>query len=229
MKLISLNIEFGKSTTVERTAKALRPLQADVILFNEVPGGDWTARVGVELGMLHAYCGVISSANHQDKYKSILSRTPLVDTRETLVEGKGWNPISVVRARTEMAGVSVALYALHIPGHIKREGSACQFLAREIMKNEPCENVIAGGDYNNLPEDAALTAMLDVGFRSMWRELGIDTTPLFTHNAMNPEQRTGVIDHFFVRSGGGLRIVAGGMVELDVPLSDHKPIWTELT
>ena len=228
MKIISHNIEFGKSTTAEAAARALKSLQPDVILFNEVPGDGWTARVGVELGMPHNYCGKISSADHLDKYKSILSRTPLLHTREILVEGKGWNPISVVRAETEVEGTTVALYALHIPGHVEREGSACEFLAREIITGEPCENVIAGGDYNNRPEDDALTAMLDAGFRSMWHLLDIDTTLLFTHNAMNPKQRTGVIDHFFVRSGGGLSIVAGGMVELDVPLSDHKPIWTEL-
>jgi len=228
MKIISLNIEFAKSTTLERTAGAFKALQPDAVLFNEVPGGDWTARVGVELGMPHAYCGKISSANHVDKYKSILSRTPLVDSRETLVEGKGWNPISVVRAKTEVAGITVALYALHIPGQAEREGSACEFLAHEIMQDESCENVVAGGDYNNLPEDEALTAMLDAGFRSMWRELGIDTSLLFTHNAMNPEQRSGVIDHFFLRSDGDLGIVAGGVIELDEPLADHKPIWIEL-
>jgi len=88
---------------------------------------------------------------------------------------------------------------------------------------------IAGGDYNNLLGDEALTAMSDAGFRSMWHERGIDTSPLFTHNAMNPAQRTGVIDHFFVRSGTDLCIADGGIVELDVPLSDHKPIWIELT
>ncbi|MCK5804091.1 MAG: endonuclease/exonuclease/phosphatase family protein [Lentisphaeria bacterium] len=228
MKIISLNIEFAKNTTPAETAYAFRPLQADAVLFNEVPGGDWTARVGAELGMEHAYCGKISSANHVDKYKSILSRTPLFETRETLVEGTGWNPISVVRAKTTIGATTIALYALHIPGRPEREGSACDFLAGTIMRDEPCENVIAGGDYNNLQADEPLAAMRDAGFCSMWSELDIDTSQLFTYNAMDPEQRSEVIDHFFVRSDTGLRIVDGGVVELATPLADHKPIWIEL-
>lgn len=228
MKIISHNIEFAKSTNPENTARAFAPLQPDAILFNEVPGGDWTARVGAELGMPHSYCGRTSSANHKDKYKSILSRTPLCETREYIVNGIGWNPVSVVRAKTTIAGLTIALYALHIPGYVERKGSACDFLAREIMQNEPCSNVIAGGDYNNLPEDAPLTAMADAGFRSMWPELGIDTCQLFTYNAMDPEKGRVLIDHFFVRSASGIRIVDGGIMELARPLSDHKPIWIEL-
>ena len=59
-----------------------KPYKLDIIGFNEVPDGDWTARVGKVLGMKHCYVGKISSANHKDKYKSILSRTPLQGTAE---------------------------------------------------------------------------------------------------------------------------------------------------
>lgn len=228
MRIISHNIEFARNTTPSAAARAFSPLRADAILFNEVPGGDWTARVGTELGMAYDYCGRISSANHVDKYKSILCRTPLFETKEILVEGIGWNPISVVRAKVAIDGIPIALYALHIPGRSERKGSACDFLAREIMRDEPCRNVVAGGDYNNLQADEPLTAMRDAGFRSMWSELDIDTSQVFTHNAMDPEQHRAVIDHFFVRSCDDLRIVAGGVVELATPLADHKPIWIEL-
>lgn len=229
MKIISLNIEYAKSTTPADTACAFRPLRPDVVLFNEVPSGDWTSRVGEELGLGHAYCGMVSSANHVDKYKSILSRTPLSETREILVEGIGWNPISVVRAKTTIEETTIALYALHIPGRPEREGSACDFLAGTIMRDELCENVIAGGDYNNLQADEPLTAMRDAGFRSIWSDLGVDTSQLFTYDAMNPERRAGVIDHFFLRSGSDLHIIDGGVVELARPLADHKPIWIELS
>ena len=77
IRVAAYNVEFGKSTTPEQVGKMFKPFKLDMIGFNEVPDGDWTARVGKVLGMSFSYVGKISSANHKDKYKSILSRTPL--------------------------------------------------------------------------------------------------------------------------------------------------------
>ena len=68
--------------TPEQLGEMFKPYNLDIIGFSEVPDGDWTARVGKVLGMEHSYVGKISSANHKDKYKSILSRTPLEGTTE---------------------------------------------------------------------------------------------------------------------------------------------------
>ena len=80
VRVAAYNVEFGRSTTPEEVGKMFKPYNLDIIGFNEVPDGDWTARVGKILGMKHSYVGKISSANHKDKYKSILSRTPLQET-----------------------------------------------------------------------------------------------------------------------------------------------------
>lgn len=50
----SYNIEFGKSTTPEEIGEMFRPYKLDIIGFDEVPDGDWTARVGKVLGMKHS-------------------------------------------------------------------------------------------------------------------------------------------------------------------------------
>ena len=77
IRVAAYNVEFGKNATPEEIGKMFKPYNLDIIGFNEVPDGDWTARVGKVVGMKHIYVGKISSANHKDKYKSILSRTPL--------------------------------------------------------------------------------------------------------------------------------------------------------
>jgi len=68
-RIMAYNVEFGKNATAEEIGEAIKPYDLDIVTFNEVPGGDWTARVGEVLGMKHYYVGEISSANHKDKYK----------------------------------------------------------------------------------------------------------------------------------------------------------------
>jgi endonuclease/exonuclease/phosphatase family metal-dependent hydrolase len=37
-----------------------------------------------------------------------------------------------------------------------------------------------------------------------------------------------VIDHIFLK-GKNIRVTAGGIIELEKALSDHCPVWAELT
>ena len=62
----------------------------------------------------------------------------------------------------------------------------------------------------------------------MWSDLEIDLTKEFTFNAQNPEKNLGVIDHILYREQLGAQAVDGGIIEMDKPLSDHKPVWAEL-
>ena len=57
LKVIAYNVEFGKNTSPEAMASLLKPKNADVICFNEVPGNGWTKKVGELLGMLYSYEG----------------------------------------------------------------------------------------------------------------------------------------------------------------------------
>ena len=95
-----------------------------MIGFNEAPDGHWTKRVGKVLGMGHSYVGKISSANHKDKYKTILSRFPLEETGEISLKGVGWNPASAVKAVIRKGGIPITLYSLHICGSKKDKGHA---------------------------------------------------------------------------------------------------------
>ena len=200
----------------------------DIIGFNEVPDGDWTARVGKALGMGYSYVGTISSANHKDKYKSILSRTPLEREAEHELQAKrGWNPASVVGAVTEIDGVSFAFYSLHICKSGATNGHAYS-LATKVLPKEATQRVIVLGDYNNNIGDAAMKTLEGAGFSPTWNDLKIDVSKAFTYNAQSPQKNLGVIDHILYNNLSGAEATDGGIIELEIPLSDHMPIWAEI-
>ena len=70
VRVAAYNVEFGKNASPEEIGRMFKPYNLDIIGFNEVPDGNWTARVGKVVGMKHTDVGKISSANHKDKYKS---------------------------------------------------------------------------------------------------------------------------------------------------------------
>lgn len=229
VRVASYNVEFSRSTTPEQVGEMFRSYNLDIIGFNEVPDGNWTARVGTVLGMKHSYVGKISSANHKDKYKAILSRTPLEGTEEhEMWVNRGWNPSSVVRAVTEIGGVSIAFYSLHICASGKENGHAYQ-LATEILPKETKGQVIIVGDYNNRIGDDAMNTIEAAGMRPTWKDLNIDLSKQFTYNALKPKEKNlGVIDHILYNPSSGASVMDGSIIELDKPLSDHKPIWAQI-
>ena len=227
VRVACYNVEFGRSTTPEQVGEMLKPYNLDIIGFNEVPGGDWTARVGRVLEMKHSYVGKVSSANHKDKYKSILSRTLLGSSEEYTLTGRGWNPASVVRATTEIGGATFAFYSLHICKSRADDGHA-HSLATKVLNAEETERVIVVGDFNNNIGDAAMKTVEGAGFKPTWNDLKIDVSKEFTYNAQNPEKNLGVIDHILYKKLSATRAADGGIIELGKPLSDHKPIWAEI-
>ena len=229
VRVASYNVEFSKSASPEKIGEMFKPYKLDIIGFDEAPDGDWTARVGKVLGMEYCYVGRISSANHKDKYKSILSRTPLEGTEEHQLTstGRGWNPASVVRAVTQIDGVSFAFYSLHICKSGATDGHA-HHLATKVLPKENTERVIIVGDFNNNIGDAAMSTVEGAGFRPTWEDLHIDVSREFTYNAQNPEKNLGVIDHILYNTSAGAKVTDGGIIELENPLSDHKPIWAQI-
>ena len=227
IRVAAYNVEFSKSATPEQIGEMFKPYELDIIGFNEAPDGDWTARVGKVLGMDHSFVGKVSSANHKDKYKTILSRTPLAGTEEQTLTGRGWNPASVVRAVTKIDGVSIALYSLHISRSGATDGHA-HSLATKVLPKEKTERVIVLGDFNNNIGDAAMKTVEGAGYRSTWADLKMDVSKEFTYNALNPAKNLGVIDHILFNTSAGAKVTDGGIIELETPLSDHKPVWAEI-
>jgi endonuclease/exonuclease/phosphatase family metal-dependent hydrolase len=228
LRFVAYNVEFGKNATADEIGKMLKPWKPDVVCFSEVPGGIWTADVGKVLGMEHVQLGKISSANHKDKYKSILSRTSLVDPREFELKGKGWNPASAVRAVTVVGGHRIAIYSLHVSSGVKDpQHSHSQDLATRVLAAEKEPHVVVMGDFNDLIDSRVMTLYQAAGFSNLWSALGINVKSQFTWNAFGAGNE-GVIDHLLFNRPETTGVIAGGILELTKPLSDHKPIWAEL-
>lgn len=235
LRVAAYNVEFGRSATPEQIGALFKEYDLDIITLNEVPNGKWTQRVGDVLGMKFCFVGKSSSANHKNKYKSILSKTPLTNTGEIQLNGSGWGPSSVVKAQTVVEGKSFSIYSLHIPGsgHIKgvapNAGTKAHGLAH-LLGEDVSDNIITMGDYNSRKEQAPLKAMINAGFLFTWSDLGIDVSRLFTWNALSPTQNSGVIDHILYKfKNKETKATKGGIIELDKALSDHKPVWAEFT
>lgn len=251
IRFATYNVLFGLWAKPESVGKMFKPYNLDVICFNEVPIGNWTLRVGRGLGMEHVHVGKVSSANHKDKYKSILCRFPLRDKSEVVINPKGWKPASVVFARTNIKGVPLTLYSTHIPGQPVVEKSAASFIAKNMLSDSVNENLFVLGDFNNLLYGGALKAFKEAGMKSIWHGLSIDTANISTHRHIESGNESGVIDHIFYRSKEfKVQVTNGGIIEtafnsaeeeIDMsrykkewlkygkPLSDHRPIWAEFT
>ena len=251
IRFATYNVLFGLWAKPESVGKMFKPYNLDVICFNEVPHGNWTLSVGRELGMKHVHVGKVSSANHKDKYKSILSRFPLRDKSEVAFDSKGWKPASVVTARTNIKGVPLILYSTHIPGQPDVENSAASFISKKMLSDPHDDNLFVLGDFNNLLFEGALKAFKEAGMKSIWHGLSINTDSISTHRHIESGNESGVIDHIFYRSTKiKVKVTNGGVIEkaynsaeqeiemdrykkewlkYGKPLSDHRPIWAEFT
>ena len=101
-------------------------------------------------------------------------------------------------------------------------------MATKVLPKEAIERVIVVGDYNNNIGDDAMKTIEAAGYRPTWNDLTIDLSKEFTYNAQDPKNQLGVIDHILYNNLSGAHAKQGGIIELDKPLSDHKPVWAEI-
>ena len=188
-RVIAYNVACGQWATPEQIAELLKPLNPDIVLLSEVPIAnkgkkvkDWSLRLAEALGLGHVHVGTSSSAGHKapkwgdstgdygGKYKSIISRTPLTNGKNIIVEGSGWKRANPVRVETVIAGRKFALYSLHLPGyaHNKRqptkteayENSKHKALADHINAEDPSYDLIVGGDFNEWTDGVVMGGLL---------------------------------------------------------------------
>lgn len=189
LRVVAYNVACGQWATPEQIAEVLKPLNPDIVMLSEVPKAnrgkkvkDWSHRLAEALDLDHVHVGTSSSAGHKapkwgdvtgdygGKFKSILSRTPLTEGRDIMVEGSGWKRANPVRVETEVGGRKFALYSLHLPGyaHHKKqptssdawEGSKHRNLADHINAEDASYDVIVGGDFNEWTEGLVMQSLL---------------------------------------------------------------------
>jgi endonuclease/exonuclease/phosphatase family metal-dependent hydrolase len=204
LRVVAYNVACGQWATPEQIAELLKPLNPDIVLLSEVPKAnrgkkvkDWSLRVAEALGLKHVHVGTSSSAGHKSpkwgdptgnyggKFKSIISRTPLTNGKDILVEGSGWKRANPVRVETEIAGRKFALYSLHLPGyaHNKRqptkpeawENSKHKALSDHIKAEDSSCEVIVGGDFNEWTDGLVMRSLAkDAKLKNSTTEKSID-------------------------------------------------------
>jgi maltose 6'-phosphate phosphatase len=237
VKVAAYNVEYSTRASAQEIGEALKPYNFDAVAFSEAPGGDWTREVASILGMEYVVTGIYSTAGHKDKYKTIASRTPLYGVEEILMTD---TLHTVTRALTQIDGLEIALYAVHFPfgwrdqAHIDETTAKIKSFVDFLKDLQQNEKSIVMGDFNFIPSRDNSPNMYhemfkEIGLELSWFELGLDVTARNTHNALKAEDEGSgkLIDHVMYNPDIASAI-DGGIIEMEKPLSDHKPVWTLL-
>ena len=225
VRVVSFNVQQGKVATAQEIGMMLRRIQPDVVGLSEVPEGDWVQKVGTVAGLTYSYVGSISSAHHKDKYKAIISRSPLSDRQEfELLSGDSWKPASAVKAITRVKGVEFSIYSLHIARSKGKNGQAYEFTSRVLpLENGP--RVILTGDFNNEVKQSGLKNIIKAGFQPVWFDVDTNFRKV---SSVAKKSKIGIIDHIFYNKKSNAKALIAGVINLPEPLSDHKPVVADI-
>lgn len=237
LNIAAYNVEVSRNATAREIGEALKEYDLDIVGFSEAPGGNWTNEVAEVLGLDHVVVGQYSTAGHDDKYKSIVSKTPLYDTEEFLMTD---TLHTVTEAKTMIDGKEIVIYSVHFPfgwrdqAHIDETTAKISSFVDYLKEKQEDEISIAIGDFNFIPSNNESESMYhelfkDAGLDFSWDDLGVDVTNKNTHNALEPEDEGNgnVIDHIMYNPDNA-EAVEGSIIEMNRPLSDHKPVWAKI-
>ena len=145
---------------------------------------------------------------------------------------------TATRAMTTIRGKEIALYAVHFPfgwrdqAHIDETTGKITAFVNYLKEKQPDETSIAMGDFNFVLSNKNYKSpyyemFLDIGMDASWRDLQIDVTKLGTMVDFKPGERGEVIDHIMYPTKK-VKALKGQIIEMEKPLSDHKPVWALL-
>lgn len=237
LKVAAWNVEYSKNATATEIGEALKSYNFDVVCFSEAPGGNWTKEVGEVMGLNYVSVGKYSTAGHEDKYKTILSLTPLFDFEEVLMAD---TLHTATKAKTKINNTEISIYAVHFPfgwrdqAHIDETTNKIVTFVNYLKSKQAEEIAVVAGDFNFIPSNTDSTSMyyemfVEMGMDVTWKDMGIDCTKLNTWNALDPDDEGSgeVIDHI-IYNRKKMKVLEGSIIEMEKPLSDHKPVWALL-
>ena len=236
-KVAAYNVEYSKNASATEIGKALKSYDFDVVCFSEAPGGNWTKEVGQAMGLQHFVVGKYSTAGHDDKYKTIASKTPLYGYEEVLMAD---TLHTATKVKTKINNTEFSVYAVHFPfgwrdqAHIDETTNKIVTFIKHLKEHQKDEIAVVAGDFNFVSSNSERKNMyyemfVEMGLDVSWNELGIECTKRNTHNALVPEDNGNgeVIDHI-IYDTGKIKVLDGEIIEMEKPLSDHKPVWALL-
>jgi exonuclease III len=147
---------------------------------------------------------------------------------------------TATKVKTKINNNEFSVYAVHFPfgwrdqAHIDETTNKISTFIEYLKTNQSNEIAIVAGDFNFIPSNADSTSMyyemfVDIRMDVTWKDLGIDCTKHNTWNAMDlKDEGSGeVIDHVIFNCKK-LKVSGGHIIEMEKPLSDHKPVWALL-
>lgn len=231
IKVAAYNVQYGDKGSAKEIGKMLRSFGFHVVCMSEVPGGDWASQVGKEMDLEYVILGKYTTAGHDDKYKAILSKTPLYDITEVLM---GDTLHTAVKAKTKIGGQEISLYSVHFPfgwrdqAHIDETTHKIQTFVEHLKTHRDNETAVVAGDFNFVPSKVDTMNMYHemfkgIGYKLAGENVGMPYDSL--RSMVGNKKRIGrVIDHIFY-DPSKMNALQAEIIELEKPLSDHKPVW----
>ena len=212
VRLATYNVHGGLEASAVTVARFLSGLNLDLLSMQEVPGQEYLEEIASGTGLVHFTL--------IDRFKAILSRVPLEDTRQIrLVTGRG-----VIRTTADLRGIPVSIYAIHNSWDQPGDRENRQ-LVNEILPLDPNPRKILLGDFND-EHYSTQNVVLEQALNDAWTDLGVRPGELTTWPATGFAGSEGhqLIDLLLYDPAGGMFPVSASIPKLAPVLSDHRPV-----
>jgi endonuclease/exonuclease/phosphatase family metal-dependent hydrolase len=216
VRVVTWNLWDGRITDPDAVGAVLAALHPDVVALEETPD-DFVQPIAAAAGFPYA-------GGDRQGDTALLSRTRL-DDFAIVGLGNGWG---YVHAFTEIGGRRLSVYAAHISWNL-RGAEQCRAFANDHVGRDPTPDILVAGDFNDehlsvhnkLLEtqltDALAVSGLYPGQRISWPAFGFDES-----------EGSQLIDIVFYKSIMKPLVGRTDVLNLQPPLSDHKPVVVDL-
>ena len=212
VRLATYNVHGGLEATPTAVARFLAGLNLDLLSMQEVPSQEYLETIASVTGLAHF--------SMLDRFKAILSRTPLEGTRRIPLEtGR-----SLIRTTTLLGGVPVSVYGVHNSWDQAGDRENRQ-LVNEILPTDSNPRKILLGDFND-EHYSTQNVVLERALNDAWTDLGVRPGERTTWPATGFAGTEGhqLIDLLFYAPAGGMFPVSASIPKLAPVLSDHRPV-----
>lgn len=212
VRLATYNVHGGLEASAATVARFLSGLDLDLLSMQEVPSQEYLETIASGTGLVHFTL--------MDRFKAILSRTPLEDTsRIPLVTGRG-----VIRTTATLRGIPVSVYAIHNSWDQPGDRENRQ-IVNELLPLDANPRKILLGDFND-EHYSTQNIVLERALNDAWTDLGVRPGERTTWPATGFAGTEGhqLIDLLLYAPTGGMFPVSASIPKLAPVLSDHRPV-----